>query len=1170
ASWSFPLYDCQSRSKDILFIIDCRSQVQEQIDFIQSTANYLLEQHSLQQNISIMTFSTNEIIEINNLTTIPFIKLSCGQSFPIDDVFNASDVWFTSRKRPLVTMIFVTETLFTDMEHIIEKQKTDTKVDRLFFIPERDSVYTILGILFFYLYQSFRDLNIVDVYAAICKTSCAKNHVAFTTDSSMISYYHIANVYNMSYDQSDRYCREQKNSYLVSLETPEEISFLFKHLKESNLPQDLKRYFRLHLGIIYNRYNLVWQSGYPYVFPYNVSNAYERNCYFIHIFNVETTKYAVKDNIEFLTKNVFLDDCYATFKTSLVVCECHEVLSNPEVAYTLVHEASRNKNIVQRTHYIRSIMFLFEESSFVSSFVQSIQCHANSSNGNDYLHDYVCGGILKRNVEKMENKNYNLSLSLQNGVSHFVFENVDISDCMYHIKNKNNQTFANLKELRFNHENGLFCDKGINKLKSPNAQEMFSVDNFHCGTKSIGCHYPSPAFRCQGNLVHKCIKSREIFSFPFDAKCTDNSHLQNCENFTCPRGFVKCPKSYCIYSSFIGDRILDCPFGEDEFPLNTFLGSVQVSFIIEDLCIYTLDPVNYALLIYSKNISFHCSLPCPRNFMCISNRRRIGSQTMEYVYKMRFGLYNASSFIYPLHIYSIIGPPFRTVEFYGQDCKLRNFDFAFQYWNLIELLVLDLSRNEFVGSGDIKLITSLSKLKVLNISRNHNLTIDQNFIFPTSLEIIDVSYTKTSSLKFNVFENVTFLKHLNLSNTLVSTFQDMGIPEYFTLETLYIENVEMRNIKENFFRGLIINSELRASNYKLCCPQILHPNIPVDKCHAPVDAISSCKHLVGDILKRITIWTVGLITLVGNGIVLVYRIGWNREIFKKAYGLFVSGLAVSDFIMGIYLLLIAAVDIQYEDIYVLEDVKWRHSVLCQFAGFLSTISSETSTFFICLITLDRFLKITFPFGQYRFTKTLKIVSFKLVWVIGFLLALIPIIFTEWDIYSSNGLCLALPLGSTENDGWIFSFIVFVVLNFILFLFIAIGQILIFLNIIIVRKSINPVTADTRRSREDLTIAKKLALVALTDFMCWFPVGILGFHSLKGHIFDREVYAWIAVFVLPINSALNPIIYTIPAIYQKCRSYILMWRCSAGNLPGLKSTRSVRVRSNSEKISVNEL
>ncbi|XP_055888129.1 G-protein coupled receptor GRL101-like [Biomphalaria glabrata] len=343
----------------------------------------------------------------------------------------------------------------------------------------------------------------------------------------------------------------------------------------------------------------------------------------------------------------------------------------------------------------------------------------------------------------------------------------------------------------------------------------------------------------------------------------------------------------------------------------------------------------------------------------------------------------------------------------------------------------------------------------------------------------------------------------------------MGMPKYFALESLYIENVTITNIEENFFRGLTIKSELRASDYKLCCPQILNPNISADKCHAPADVISSCKHLVGDIVKRITIWTVGLITLVGNGTVLVYRIGWNREIFKKAYGLFVSGLAVSDFIMGIYLLLIAAVDIHYEDIYVLEDVKWRHSVLCQFAGFLSTISSETSTFFICLITIDRFLKITFPFGQYRFTKTGKIFSFTLVWFFGFLLALIPITSTEWNIYSSNGLCLALPLGSSKHD--------------------AFGQIVIFVNIVLLRKSTANLRINIKRKQDDLNIAKKLAFVALTDFMCWFPVGILGFLSLNGHIFDREVYAWIAVFVMPVNSALNPIIYTIPAIYQNCIS-----------------------------------
>uniref|UniRef100_A0A2C9K9S0 G-protein coupled receptors family 1 profile domain-containing protein n=1 Tax=Biomphalaria glabrata TaxID=6526 RepID=A0A2C9K9S0_BIOGL len=440
---------------------------------------------------------------------------------------------------------------------------------------------------------------------------------------------------------------------------------------------------------------------------------------------------------------------------------------------------------------------------------------------------------------------------------------------------------------------------------------------------------------------------------------------------------------------------------------------------------------------------------------------------------------------------------------------------------------------------------NLTYILDLNLSCNESFPVDD--VFHASggwftsrdkpLVTIILIYNKQPE-KFNSFEKIV---EYQKKDAKVDRFflippitMNLGIPEYFTLETLYLENVEMRNIKENFFRGLTIKSELRASDYKLCCPQILNPNISVDKCHAPVDVISSCKHLVGDIVKKITIWIVGLVTVVGNGIVLVYRIGWNREIFKKAYGLFVSGLAVSDFIMGIYLLLIAIVDIHYKDIYVLEDVKWRHSVLCQFAGFLSTISSETSTFFICLITIDRFLTITFPFGQHKFTKAGKILSFSLVLFFGFLLAVIPILSSKWDIYSSNGLCLALPFISKYHQGWIFSFTIFVVLNFVFFLFILFGQILIFANILTTKRKVNSVTKNKNGRSQDLNIARKLALVALTDFMCWFPVGILGFQSLNGHIFDREVYAWIAVFVLPINSALNPIIYTLPAIYQKCR------------------------------------
>ncbi|XP_055870346.1 G-protein coupled receptor GRL101-like [Biomphalaria glabrata] len=325
-----------------------------------------------------------------------------------------------------------------------------------------------------------------------------------------------------------------------------------------------------------------------------------------------------------------------------------------------------------------------------------------------------------------------------------------------------------------------------------------------------------------------------------------------------------------------------------------------------------------------------------------------------------------------------------------------------------------------------------------------------------------------------------------------------------------------------------------TSDYRLCCPQVLNSNISSDKCHGPVDVISSCENLVGDVFKRFIIWIVGLVTIVGNGIVLAYRLVWNRKIFRNAYEIYVTGLAFSDFLMGIYLMIISSVDIYYQDVYVLEETHWRNGILCQVSGFLSTLSSETSTFFICLITLDRYLSITYPFGEYRLSKVWTLALFTLAWLIGIVLAAVPIVVSTWEIYSSNSLCLALPFSFDHFRGWEFSFVVYVGVNFVLFLLIAFGQVAIFVNIYRRKQSMFCLKNHRKRRLQDLAVAKKLAFVAMSDFLCWFPIGVIGFFSMTGHTFDRDVYAWFAVFVLPINSALNPIIYTIPAIYARCK------------------------------------
>ena len=72
----------------------------------------------------------------------------------------------------------------------------------------------------------------------------------------------------------------------------------------------------------------------------------------------------------------------------------------------------------------------------------------------------------------------------------------------------------------------------------------------------------------------------------------------------------------------------------------------------------------------------------------------------------------------------------------------------------------------------------------------------------------------------------------------------------------------------------------------------------------------------------------------------------------------------------------------------------------------------------------------------------------------------------------------------------------------------------------------------RASDDDFKLARRIALTVLTDFFCWIPIILMTIFSMSGKPIPDEVSAWVAVFVLPLNSALNPILYTIMVIKWK--------------------------------------
>ena len=252
------------------------------------------------------------------------------------------------------------------------------------------------------------------------------------------------------------------------------------------------------------------------------------------------------------------------------------------------------------------------------------------------------------------------------------------------------------------------------------------------------------------------------------------------------------------------------------------------------------------------------------------------------------------------------------------------------------------------------------------------------------------------------------------------------------------------------------------------------------------------------------------------------------------------------------MIILASADLYYGDEYFLFSEEWRSGMVCKVAGFLGLLSSEASVFFIFLITLDRFLCIVFPFSNVHFEKTSSKISVMILWLMSFSVAFVPILLAgpDSDFYDLSDVCIGLPLitrpasftfqasgvsnrvtfdlpvASDSKPAWFFSIALFLVLNLFCFTVILLCYIGIFISVKISRKRVG------RKPdlNADIKLAIKMAAVIGTDFLCWFPVIIMGILSQTGLVvIPLDAYVWSVVFILPVNSSLNPYLYTIATL-----------------------------------------
>ena len=466
-----------------------------------------------------------------------------------------------------------------------------------------------------------------------------------------------------------------------------------------------------------------------------------------------------------------------------------------------------------------------------------------------------------------------------------------------------------------------------------------------------------------------------------------------------------------------------------------------------------------------------------------------------------------------------------------ENCRLARLSVT----SLPNLLILDLTGNLLTAvlAEHLRPLKNLRQLVLVgNPLLPSFLLKDANLSSAAAeLRLLDLSGVYMEELELPA--ELPKLEILNLSNCGIQRLLGNGFERLKTLRVLDVRQCPLTVIPEKMFAASALGVVF-ADNYKLCCPSVLPKDFDASNCHAPRDEVSSCEALLQSEVYRVLLSVLAVLTLSGNTGSFLYRVIVDKTVQKHAFGVIVAHLCVSDFLMGVYLAVIGVADRVYLGSYLWNDLVWKRSSLCAMAGALSLLSCEVSAFLICLITIDRFLVLRFPFSRFHLGKLSAQLACLGVWGIGLFLAVVPLLpaTSHWQFYSQTGICIPLPVTRKEFAGRDYSFSVMIVLNFLLFLLIAVGQVSIYWSVRANRVS----SSQTTQKSQDLTIARRLINIALTDFLCWFPIGVLGLLASGGTPIPGEVNVAMAILVLPLNSAVNPFLYTFNMIMERKRRY----------------------------------
>ncbi|XP_017345481.1 relaxin receptor 2a isoform X2 [Ictalurus punctatus] len=466
---------------------------------------------------------------------------------------------------------------------------------------------------------------------------------------------------------------------------------------------------------------------------------------------------------------------------------------------------------------------------------------------------------------------------------------------------------------------------------------------------------------------------------------------------------------------------------------------------------------------------------------------------------------------------------------------------------------LDFAENHIEVLNYSTLMTC-SELTVLSLRENKIRTLPENtFQSLGALAELDLSCNRIADLPNNIFENLKSLLKLNISHNPLLHIHAGHFDHLVQLESLGLEDIEIPDIQTKMFLPMGKLSYIYFKDFQYCS---YAPH--VRKCKPNTDGISSFEDLLANMILRVSVWVMAFITCFGNLFVIGMRSCIRAE--NHLHAVCIKVLCCADCLMGVYLFFLGVFDMKFRGEYNRNALLWMESQECRTIGFLSMLSSEVSVLLLTYLTLEKFLVIVFPFSHLRPGKLQTGVVLVSIWLLGLLIAGVPLLSDDLfgNYYGRNGVCFPLHSDRLEKPtAKGYSTGIFLGLNLLAFLVIVFCYSSMFYSIY--KTGIN--TTDVRnRLHKDVAVANRFFFIVFSDALCWIPIFLVKTFSLLKMEIPGTINSWVVIFILPINSALNPILYTLTTSFFREQVELLLcrWQRSSSLMKDRKSLTSTTI------------